>query len=319
MTDDPRWPAELEALRDEARAAADGLRDMIAAGRDARASLAPAEMLALTRESLRSMESTSPLASDEVIAGVPCRALRALSPDRRGTYLHIHGGGMTVGSPKMNEARNAEIVETHGLDVVSIDYRLAPEHPYPAATDDCLAVARSLIEDDGTGPIVIGGESAGAYLAAVTLLRVRDELDAIDHIVGANLAVGFYDFGATPSHRGVRPTDLPDVLDPTLAAGMRAAYLPGLSIEDTRAPVYSPLYAPLHDLPPALLSTGTADHLLDDSLFMHARWRAWGNRAELALYPDVGHTLGNGMDGTSIAMARAATDRMDEFLASSFA
>ena len=316
--DDERWPAELESLRAEARTAAEGTRAMLGVAREARASLSPAEQLALSRESLKAMESESAAGTDDVIGGVPCRVLRSASA-ARGTYLHIHGGGMTLGSPRMSEARNAEIVDRHGVDVVSVDYRLAPEHPHPAATDDCLAVARALLEADRPGTMVVGGESAGAYLAAVTLLRIRDELDAIDRVGGANLTVGFYDFGGTPSHRGVRPTDLPDVLDPALAPGMRAAYLPGRSIEDTRDPAYSPLYAPLQDLPPALFSTGLADHLLDDSLFMHARWRAWGNRAELALYPDVGHTLGNGMDGSSIAMARAATDRMDDFLTACFA
>ena len=317
IEDPPLWPAEYEALRDEARAAAAGIGEMLAAGREDRGSLDPAEELAIIRTMMKAVEVESPLGTDEEIAGVPCRVFRAPSP-ARGTYLHIHGGGLTLGSPRMNDPRNAAICDQQGVDVVSVDYRLAPEHPHPAAADDCLAVAAAVIERE-PGPVVMGGESAGGYLAAVTLLRVRDELGAIDRIAGANLTVGFYDMSATPSHRGVRPIDLPDVLEPGLSETMRAAYIPGVSIEGSRDPAYSPLFAPLHDLPPALFSAGLADHLLDDSLFMHARWRAWGNRAILALYPDVGHTLGNGLDGSSIGIARKANERVDAFLADCFA
>ena len=217
---------------------------------------------------MKAVEVESPLGADEEIAGVPCRVFRATAP-ARGTYLHIHGGGLTLGSPRMNDLRNADICERQGVDVVSVDYRLAPEHPHPAAADDCLAVAAAVLDRE-PGPVAIGGESAGGYLAAVTLLRLRDEVGAIDRIAGANLTVGFYDMSATPSHRGVRPIDLPDVLEPGLSGTMRAAYIPGVSIEESRDPVYSPLFAPLHDLPPALFSAGLADHLLDDSLFMHA-------------------------------------------------
>jgi acetyl esterase/lipase len=77
-----------------------------------------------------------------------------------------------------------------------------------------------------------------------------------------------------------------------------------------RAPSISPLYADLHDLPPALFTVGSADHLLDDSLFMAARWAAWGNRSELAVYPDCPH----GFVGFPTALARIANERIETLI-----
>jgi acetyl esterase/lipase len=95
---------------------------------------------------------------------------------------------------------------------------------------------------------------------------------------------------------------------------VRAAYLPGRTIEESRDPTVSPLYADLNDLPPALFTVGTGDGLLDDSLFMAARWQAFGNRAELAVYPDCPHAFMN----FPIALAKRAHDRIDGFLAETF-
>jgi acetyl esterase/lipase len=220
---------------------------------------------------------------------------------------------MMLGSPKMNDVDNARLAKDLGLAVVSVDYRLAPEHPFPAGSDDCLAVARAVIEADDR-PIVVGGESAGGYYAALTLLRIRDELGAVDRIKGANLVFGIYDLSGTPSlGRGSRPSDVPDIL----AAGTRTlleAYVPGRSALEARDPAVSPLYADLHDLPPALFTVGSADHLLDDTLFLCSRWQAWGNEAELAVYPDCIH----GFVGFPTELSKRANERTTDFIDRSF-
>jgi acetyl esterase/lipase len=209
----------------------------------------------------------------------------------------------------MNDEANAALCENIGVRVVSVDYRLAPEHPYPAALDDCLSVAESVLNDE-TGPIVVGGESAGAYLAAVTLLRVRDVLRAIERYAGANLVFGVYDLSGTPSNRGARPSDGPDILTPELIDTVRTAFLPGRSREDTRDPAVSPMFAPLDGMPPALFTVGFSDHLLDDTLFMEARWRAFGAATELAVYPDCWH----GFLSEPIELTKRATQKIYDFL-----
>jgi acetyl esterase/lipase len=306
------WPEEYEGLRDEARASAESIAEMlggVAAGvptdRD--------ERVRQQREMMKPLEVVSPAGSDRQLAGVPCRVFVPDAP-ARAVYLHFHGGAMMLGSPLMNDGANADISKRFGVAVVSVDYRLAPEHPHPAGSDDCLAVAAWLVEhaeeEFGTPRLVLGGESAGGYYAALTLLRMRDELDAIDRVLGANLIFGAYDLSGTPSVRGARPSDVPDILEDGVFEFVNECFLPGLTPEQCMAPSISPLYADLHDLPPALFTVGTADHLLDDSLFMAARWGAYGNESELAVYPDCIH----GFPAFPTELSKRANERIDAFL-----
>jgi acetyl esterase/lipase len=218
--------------------------------------------------------------------------LRTFVPDQvDGVLFHIHGGAWLGGSPEMMDLLHEMLADTVNLAVVSVDYRLSPEHPYPAGPDDCEAAALWVVEharaELGSDRLVIGGESAGAHLAAVTLLRLRDRHRLADRFLGANLIFGAYDLSQTPSQRGVGTSTEIDVLDGT--GFPLDLFLPGLSREERRDPDISPLYADLSGMPPALFSVGTADHLLDDTLFMAARWVAAGNDAELLVYPDTPH------------------------------
>jgi acetyl esterase/lipase len=307
------WPDEYEGLRAEAREMAVVIRDGYgAAAQEGPAPQGQAERVAAQRAFMDTMEVTSPDGRDEVIAGVPCRTFAARG-EARGTYLHLHGGAMILGSPRMNDMANAGVAERLGLDVVSVDYRLAPEHPFPAGSDDCLAVAGALVARDDR-PLAIGGESAGGYFAALTLLRIRDELGAIDRFRAANLVYGVYDLGGTPSNRGARPSDVPDILEDDLRTFVHECYIPDRDFEQARDAAVSPLYAQLDDLPPALFTVGSADHLLDDSLFLARRWEAFGNEAELAVYPDCIH----GFNGFPMELAKRANERIDAFLDAAF-
>jgi acetyl esterase len=282
------WPPEFEDLRAEHRALIEAF--LGAADRQPKAT-DPTERLRNGRALMESYVSESPLATPREIAGVPCRVFRPSGPVR-GVYLDIHGGGMVWGSARQNDPANALLME-QGLAVVSVEYRLAPEHPFPAGPDDCFAVARWLVEEGaaelGSSRLLIGGESAGAYLAALTLIRLRDELGTADHFVAANLVFGIYDLGGTPSQHGVRASDAPDVLDPAEIEFIRDCYVPRMINDQRRDPRVSPLYADLRGLPRALFTVGSADHVCDDSMFMAARWSAAGNATELAVYPDCGH------------------------------
>src|SRR3954471_4613696 len=101
----------------------------------------------------------SALAEERVVADVPVRVFTP--PDMRGTYLHLHGGGFVYGSARLQDERLERLALAGSVEVFRVEYRLAPEDPYPAAPDDCEAVALWLAERDA-GPLAIGGGSAGA-------------------------------------------------------------------------------------------------------------------------------------------------------------
>jgi acetyl esterase/lipase len=230
----------------------------------------------------------------------------------RGIYLHFHGGGMVIGAPEMNDSANLALARRHGIAVVSVKYRLAPEHPFPAGPDDGLAVATWLLENGverfGTDRIILGGESAGGYMAAAVLLRIRDELDSIDRILGANLVFGVMDWGHSPSQRGLRAAGGPDMLTPEGMAMFGECYLPGRSADERRHGSISPAFADLHGLPPALVSVGTADHLLDDSLLFASRFAAAENELELFVAPDMPHGFQAFPCGITAAWERTMND-----------
>src|SRR6478735_1113027 len=307
------WPEEYEGMRAEARATATAIAEMFGAAASKEAvSTDRDERMRGQREMMKSFEAVSPAGVDRDISGVPCRVFRPERP-ARAVYLHFHGGAMILGSPLMNDVANADLSSRFDLAVVSVDYRLAPEHPHPAGSDDCLAVARWIMEhgeaEFGTPRVLIGGESAGGYYAALTTLRIRDELDAIDRVIGVNLVFGVYDLSGAPAFRGARPSDVPDILEDGLGEFVNACFVPGLTPDDCKVPSISPLYAELHDLPPALFTVGSADHLLDDSLFMAARWEVFGNDTELAVYPDCIHAF----NAFPTELAKRANERIDAF------
>jgi acetyl esterase/lipase len=253
---------------------------------------------------------TVPEAKARTIPGpagaVPIRILAPEAP--RGVYLHLHGGGWTLGAAHHMDVPNLRLALACGLAVVSVDYRLAPEDPYPAAPDDCEAAALWLVEharaEFGTEQLLIGGESAGAHLAVVTLLRLRDR-HGYRGVRAANLVFGAYDLSFTPSVRRWGERNL--VLSTPIVEWFTDHFV---APELRRHPDVSPLYAELSGLPPALFTVGTLDPLLDDSLFMQARWRAAGNAAELAVWAGGLH----GFIAFPIPMAERAQARIERFL-----
>jgi acetyl esterase len=239
--------------------------------------------------------------------------LRTLTADRvDGVYVYLHGGGHTFGSPAAQDEALWKLASTTGLAVVGVDYRLAPEHPYPAAPDDCESAALWLLENAeeefGTDRLVIGGESAGAHLAVLTLLRLRDRHARADAFRGAYLNAGSYDMAMTPSARSFGDRRM--LVNTPLLKWFREQFLPGRTEEQLRDPDISPLYADLHDLPPARFVVGTQDHSLDDALFMAARWRAAGSPAQLEVVAEAAH--GFTLFGTTIG--EREIERQYEFL-----
>jgi acetyl esterase/lipase len=221
--------------------------------------------------------------------------LRVIAPETRaavGAYLHIHGGGWALSAADLQDVLLAELADATGLCAVSVEYRLAPEHPYPAGPDDCedaaLWLLREGLRELGLPPVAtIGGDSAGGHLSAVTLLRLRDRHAITGAFAAANLIYGCFDMSMTPSQRNWGERNL--ILSTPTIAWFGAMFLPDMSADERRDPDVSPLYADLRDMPPALFTVGTLDPLLDDSLFMAARWRAAGAHAELRVWPEAIH------------------------------
>lgn len=235
--------------------------------------------------------------------------LRTFIPETvNGAYLFFHGGGWTLGAAHYADPNLEALARSAHLAVISVDYALAPEHPYPLGPDDCEAAALWLVEhaqsEFGTDRLTIGGESAGAHLAVVTLLRLRDR-HGLRPFSQANLAYGDYDLAGTPSVFRAPEDTL--VLPPRAIAWFVEQF--GITGHE-RDPDVSPIWADLRDLPAALFTIGTLDPLFDDSLFMCTRWLAAGNAAELAIYPGGVH----GFNGFSYGLARQANQRIADFL-----
>lgn len=213
--------------------------------------------------------------------------LRVIRPTgaARGVYLHVHGGGWVLGAAHHSDRVLTRLVEDVGVTTVSVEYRLAPEQRYPAANDDCETAARWLRGSAGsvfgTDRLLIGGESAGGHLALATLLRLRDaDGPGRTGFLGANLVYGAYDARMTGSAR--RWGDRRLVLTTPLMRWFYASYVDHRFVEE---PEVSPLLADLGGLPPALLTVGTLDPLLDDTLALAPLYLAAGNDVELEVFP----------------------------------
>ncbi len=239
-------------------------------------------------------------------------SLRVIAPERgaaTGIYMHIHGGGFVFGSSETADPMLERVVQNTGMAAASVEYRLAPENPYPAGWDDCESAALRLVKNGksefGTGALTIGGESAGATLTAATLLRMRDR-HGYTGFRAANLSYGNFDTSMTPSQAMTPERGL--LVGRLNIRKFTEAYLPkGV---DPRDPDVSPLWARLEKMPPAIFTVGTLDPLLDDSLFMYSRWIAAGNEAELALSPGAPHAF----NLAPMPLAAPANARIDAFL-----
>jgi acetyl esterase len=242
--------------------------------------------------------------------------LRIIAPDREstGAFLHIHGGGWTLGGNDLQDTRLDRLACQTGLTVVSVGYRLAPENPYPAAPDDCEAAALWLLGDEGKaalgigGALAIGGDSAGGHLAALTLVRLRDRHGITGAFGAAVLQYGGFDLSMTPSQRLWGDRNL--VLSVPILNWFADQFLPMHDREQRRDPDISPLFAELSGMPPAIFTVGTQDALLDDTLFMEARWRAAGHATELRIWAEAPH----GFISLPMTVADAALSAEYDFL-----
>jgi len=219
-----------------------------------------------------------------VADGVPGEWVEGPGGSARATILYLHGGGYTVGSIRTHRALVARLAAATGARALVIDYRLAPEHPFPAAVDDAVTAYRWLVES-GVAPsgIVVAGDSAGGGLTVALLVALRD---AGDPLPAAAVCISpWVDLACTGDSMATRAAADPMVQRAPLLS-MAEAYLAG---RDARTPLASPLYADLRGLPPLLVHVGTAETLLDDATRLAARARAASVAVDLETWEDMIH------------------------------
>ncbi|MBN3812186.1 alpha/beta hydrolase [Paraburkholderia sp. Ac-20347] len=200
------------------------------------------------------------------------------------TILYLHGGGYYFCSPRTHRAITFGLATRADADVFSLDYRLAPEHPFPAALDDALAAYRRLLDEGApAASLVIAGDSAGGGLALATLVALRDAGDPLPG--GALLYSPWTDLACTGA--SIRENDGRD----PMFCGDVFARIASMYLGETRAthPYVSPLYADFHGLPPLFLLAGSTETLLDDTLRVAERARAAGVSVECEIGRDLPH------------------------------
>jgi monoterpene epsilon-lactone hydrolase len=221
------------------------------------------------------------------LAGRPAVLVEPTRDARPGTILYFHGGSFSLGSPETAMALTAHLVERTGVRAISLDYRLAPEHPFPAAIDDCLAAYRSLL-DSGVAPttIVFAGDSAGGGLTVTTTLAARD--------AGLPMPAGIVAFspGLDHTRTGASMTSK-EGIDPLFTgAGMTRSGELYLGGQDPAQPLLAPaVLADLTGFPPILMQVGTNELLLDDAVRLADRARDADVDVILDVVADVPHVF----------------------------
>ena len=246
---------------------------------------------------------------DSIMAGsqsLPIRVLLVAQP--RGIYLHFHGGGFTLGSVHEQDSLLWECACETQLTVISIGYPLAPESLLPNTLEVTALAAQTLMDSYPDMAFCLGGESAGANVMLNTLLRLSKNKQLLHRIKAVSACYGLFDLSMTPSQRSWGD-EFVNLSTPFLE-WFYSLCMPGSTAEARRDSSVSPLYADLQGLPPAIFSVGTLDPLLDDSLFMSAKWFSAGNEGELRIYPEAPH----GFNGLPTQMGMACNKQVYRFL-----
>ena len=203
------------------------------------------------------------------------------------TVLYIHGGGFVVGSTKTVRPFTGRLVSLLGLNVLSISYRLAPEHPYPAAHEDCMSAYRWLLRQPFGKRIVIMGESAGGNLVLGTVLHAKDE--------GLRLPECSVLLAPTVQYDQVFPSYIENLKTECMVSNLseetRAVYLCSNDPAALHDPYFAPYYGDFVGFPTTLLIASDSEVLRDDAIFLQDKMRKAGVKSELKLYHGLMHTF----------------------------
>jgi acetyl esterase/lipase len=243
------------------------------------------------RRLLRQLLSAQPLPADVTVTaaalgGVPTAEVTVDGVEPRHVVLYFHGGVYVMGDAALAADLAAEVGRRTRAKVISVDYRLAPEHPYPAAVDDALAAYQALLEG-GTAPsdIAFAGESAGGGLAIATLVNARDHGLPLP---AAALALSPY---ADLTLAGTSMETKRDA-DPLLSPEALRARIPDYTAgQDPALGLISPIFADLSGLPPLIIQAGTHEVLLDDAIRLARQAATADVQVTLDITPGVPHVF----------------------------
>src|SRR5215470_5059742 len=214
----------------------------------------------------------------------PAEWLRPPSAEAGRVVLYLHGGGYVIGSPRSHRHLAAAIADAAGASALSLDYRRAPEDPFPAAVDDAVACYRWLLEQGiAPGRIVIAGDSAGGGLTVATLVALKDARVPLP--AGGVCISPWVDLTLSGASYDTKAAADPIVRRPGIDE-MARAYL---GKTDPRTPLASPLFADLRGLPPLLIHVGSEEVLLDDAVQLALRAKAAGVSATLEVWDRMIH------------------------------
>ena len=247
--------------------------------------------VAQQRAIFHEMIASTPL-SDDVSAkqgelgGVPVVTVETPDPDPAAVLLYFHGGAYALGSAPESVALAAEVSRRVGARAISVDYRLAPEHPFPAALDDAVAAYRALLDQGvASSSIAFVGESAGGGLVAAALVALTQA--ALPQPSSAALFSPWADLtvsGASATGKAA--------LDPALTPeALRTRARDYLGERDPATPLASPIFADLTGLAPLLIQVGSHEILLDDAVRLAARAGQYDVPVELQIWPGVPHVF----------------------------
>jgi monoterpene epsilon-lactone hydrolase len=264
------------------------------------------------RAAMESLAAIAPIPDDVQCqpvdaGGVPGEWISAPGADVERVILYLHGGGYSIGSVKTHRELVSRIARASGARALAIDYRLAPEHPFPAAVEDSTAAYRWLLST-GADParLVIAGDSAGGGLTVATLVALRDAGDPLP--AAAVCLSPWVDMEGIGESMTTKADLDPMVTREDLLEGAKMY----LGDADPRTPLAAPLYADLAGLPPLLIQAGTAETLLNDSTRLADRARSAGVDATLEVWDDMIHVWQ--AFALMLPEGQLAIDRIGEFI-----
>jgi epsilon-lactone hydrolase len=249
--------------------------------------------VAVQRPLLEQMLTSQPLSADVRttpgdLGGIPVIFIDIADVEPRGTIFHIHGGGFALGSAAGSVGLASSLARKTGMRAVSADYRLAPEHPYPAGLQDVTAAYRALVEQAGSAAhVVVSGESAGGNLAVELL--VAGKADGLTMPAAALLLSPMTDLTVTGSSYAGK-ADVDPAISAQAIRTRTADYLAGTDT-DRSDPLVSPIFADLSGLPPLLIQAGSHEVLLDDATRLAAKAAADDVAVILDITPGVPHVF----------------------------